>query len=68
MEEKLKQLVEATGTTVGLPDLRAGQKVKIIGLGKRFSGTYFVIKTTHTINDSGYVTKFTARREKGEDE
>jgi phage protein D len=63
MEEKLRQLVEATGTTVGLPNLRAGQRVRILGLGARFSGTYFVIKTTHTINDSGYVTKFTARRE-----
>lgn len=66
MEERLKQMVEATGTTVGLPELRAGQRVRIVGLGARFSGTYFVIKTTHTISDSGYVTKFTARREQGE--
>ncbi|HEX6322440.1 MAG TPA: hypothetical protein VFZ36_01840, partial [Vicinamibacterales bacterium] len=63
---RLKQLVEASGTTVGLPNLRAGQRVRIVGLGARFSGTYFVIKTTHTINNSGYVTKFTARREEGE--
>lgn len=68
LEDKLKQLVEATGTTVGLPNLRAGQRIRIVGLGARFSGTYFVIKTTHTINNSGYVTKFTARREQGEAE
>ena len=55
LSDRLKQLVEATGTTVGLPDLRAGQRVRIVGLGARFSGTYFVTKTTHTINDSGYV-------------
>jgi phage protein D len=67
MEEKLKQLVEATGTTIGLPDLRAGQHVRIVGFGARFSGTYFVTKTTHTISDSGYTTKFTAHRERGED-
>jgi Bacteriophage probable baseplate hub protein len=67
MEEKLKHLVEATGTTIGLPDLRAGQRVKIVGLGARFSGTYFVTRTTHTVNDSGYLTKFTGRREQGED-
>jgi phage protein D len=66
MEERLKQLVEATGTAIGLPDLRAGRRVKIVGLGARFSGTYFVTKTTHTISDSGYITKFTARREQGE--
>jgi phage protein D len=56
-------MVEANGTTVGLPDLRSGQQIVIRGLGARFSGIYFVIKTTHTINDNGYVTKFTARRE-----
>ncbi|MFB9240319.1 phage late control D family protein [Massilia antarctica] len=67
LSEKLKQMVEATGTTVGLPDLRAGRRVRIKGLGARFSGIYFVIKTTHTINDSGYLTKFTARREQGEE-
>lgn len=63
LSERLKQMVEATGTTVGLPDLRSGQKIKIVGLGARFSGIYFVTKTTHTLNDSGYLTKFTARRE-----
>lgn len=66
LSERLKQLVEATGTTVGLPDLRSGQRIRIRGLGARFSGTYFVMKTTHTLNDSGYVTKFTARREDGD--
>lgn len=67
LSDKLKELVEATGTTVGLPNLRAGQRVRITGLGLRFSGTYFVVKTTHTLNDSGYQTKFTARREKPEE-
>src|SRR5579872_3264561 len=68
VSDRLKQLVEATGTTIGLPNLRAGQRVRIRNLGARFSGTYFVVKTTHTINDSGYFTKFTARREQGESE
>ena len=36
---------------------------KIDGLGARFNGTYFITDTTHTLNDSGYVTKFNARRE-----
>ena len=63
LSERLKQLVEANGTTVGLPDLRAGQNILIKGVGARFSGRYFVTKTTHTINAEGYRTKFTARRE-----
>ena len=53
----------ATGTCVGLPDLRTGQRVRIKGVGSRFSGTYFVTETTHTIGDQGYSTNFTARRE-----
>ena len=61
--ERSKDLIKASGTCVGLPDLRAGQRVKISGLGSRFSGEYFVTDTTHTINDSGYITKFNARRE-----
>lgn len=63
LSERLKGMVEANGTCVGLPDLRAGQQVHVKGLGARFSGVYFVTKSTHTINDSGYQTKFTARRE-----
>jgi hypothetical protein len=37
--------------------------VAITGIGARFSGLYFVTATTHTIDDSGYVTEFNARRE-----
>lgn len=58
-----REIVKASGTCVGLPDLRAGQLVQIEGVGSRLSGTYFVTDTTHTINDSGYITKFNARRE-----
>lgn len=63
MAERLRQLVEANGTCIGLPDLRAGQQMQIRGLGARFSGLYFVTKTTHTIDDNGYQVKFVARRE-----
>jgi uncharacterized protein len=63
LSDRLKQMVTATGSTIGLPDLRAGKRVKITGLGSRFSGTYFVTETTHTLDDTGYSTRFTARRE-----
>jgi phage protein D len=63
LKDRHKEMVKASGTCVGLPDLRAGRKVIIEGLGSRFSGTYFITKSIHTINDSGYVTKFDARRE-----
>jgi phage protein D len=57
-------LVEAKGKTIGVPDLRAGVKVQLKGLGQRFSGTYLVTSTTHTIGDGGYTTDFSARMEK----
>lgn len=63
LKDRLKEIVKASATCVGLPDLRAGRKVQLAGMGARFDGTYFVTDTTHTINDSGYVTKFNARRE-----
>lgn len=61
--DRQKEMVKAQATCIGLPDLRAGQRVRITGVGARFSGTYFVTDTTHTINDSGYLTRFNARRE-----
>jgi phage protein D len=58
-----KRMVRATGTTVGLPLLRAGSKIEIPNVGSRLSGIYFVTATTHTWNSSGYTTRFEARRE-----
>lgn len=59
----LKGLVRAGGSTVGLPELRAGRFVQIEGLGQRFDGKYLLTDTSHTIGDSGYQTTFNARRE-----
>lgn len=58
-----QELVKATGTTIGLPHLRAGSRVRLANIGSRVSGEYFVTETTHTFNQSGYMTKFVARRE-----
>ena len=63
LQERQKEMIKASGTTVGLPDLRAGHRVYIEGIGARFTGTYFVTETTHTISDNGYITRFRARRE-----
>lgn len=58
-----KDLVTASGSTVGLPELRAGRPVYIRGLGRQFSGRYLIIKTIHTIGSGGYTTQFDARME-----
>jgi phage protein D len=67
LRNQLRNIIKANSTTVGLPDLRAGRKVFIDGLGDRFSGTYFVTDTSHAIGDSGYQTSFNARREEEEE-
>jgi len=56
-------LIEAKGKTVGLPSLRSGNKIRIVGLG-RYDGLYHVTSTTHTLGDGGYTTDFSARKEK----
>jgi phage protein D len=58
-----QELVTVKGSVVGLPRLRAGSRVLIDGIGSRLSGEYFVTETTHTLGGSGYITRFTARRE-----
>ncbi|MBI3785376.1 MAG: phage late control D family protein [Deltaproteobacteria bacterium] len=63
LERIAKDMVKGSGSTVGLPDLRAGTVVEIDGLGDRFSGRYFVTATSHAIGDSGYTTQFECRRE-----
>jgi phage protein D len=63
LEQIAKDMVTATGSVVGLPDLRAGSVIHVDGVGDRFSGRYFVTGTTHTINDGGYTTRFSCRRE-----
>jgi phage protein D len=58
-----QELVKAQGTTIGLPNLRAGSRIRLANIGGRLSGVYFVTETTHTFNQNGYLTKFSARRE-----
>lgn len=58
-----RQMLTASGSTIGLPALRAGCNVRISGVGQRFSGSYFITSTTHSLSDSGYTTRFEARRE-----
>lgn len=76
LEDQSKKLIEARAMTVGLPDLRSGCNVEIIGFGvtsdgngnllgasSDFDGEYFVTESSHTIGGNGYQTEFSARRE-----
>lgn len=55
--------IRADGVCIGEPHLRAGIVVKIEGLGKRFSGLYYVTATEQSFSiGKGYRTRFAARR------
>ena len=58
-----RNTVTARGATLGTPDLRAGSKVEIIGLGPIFQGTYLIGSTSHHLGPGGYVTEFEAHLE-----
>lgn len=59
--DRALDLVQATGTTVGLPSMRPDAVVEVAGVGLRFSGNYYLVRVTHTLGPSGYTTSFTAR-------
>ncbi len=55
--------ITAEGTCIGDPQLRAGTVVKVDGVGKRFSGLYYLTSTEHRYSQrKGYRTTFIARR------
>ncbi|MDB9496272.1 contractile injection system protein, VgrG/Pvc8 family [Spirulina major CS-329] len=55
--------ITAEGTCPGLPTLRVAKVIEVKGVGKRFSGDYYVTATEHHYSQKfGYTTLFTARR------
>jgi phage protein D len=55
--------VEGEGLCIGRPELRPGALIELQGLGRRFSGVYYVISTEHSFTPAaGYRTAFTVRR------
>ena len=55
-------LVRGTGDTIGIPEIKPGIALNLIGLGKWFSGQYYVEKVRHNISTNGYKTNFTVSR------
>lgn len=56
------QFIQADGETVGNASLRAGEVVQLANLGARFSGPYYLCKVKHTIDDEGFRTQISCRR------
>jgi phage protein D len=62
LEAKALDFITASGSIIGTPGLKARSVVKLTGLGRRFSGPYYVTSVTHTIDSSGYRTDFQVKR------
>jgi uncharacterized protein len=61
LRERSYEFLTGMGQVIGLPDLRPGDNVELQGLGKRFSGLYYVRKVVHSLG-SGYLTQFEVRK------
>lgn len=60
--KKVREFMTADGQTIGLPRMRPGHYVDIVGLRPPFDGYYYVTKTVHSLDASGYKTQFSVRR------
>lgn len=60
--KKVREFLTADGSVIGLPKLRPGVHVDIVGFRPPFDGFYYVTKTVHSLDSSGYRTQFSLRR------
>ncbi len=61
LRERAYSYLTGSGQVIGIPDLRPGDNIELQGLGKRFSGEYYVTKVEHSLGGSGYLTQFEVR-------
>jgi phage protein D len=55
--------ITGEGTCLGNSKVQAGKVIEITGVGKKFSGLYYVTATSHRYSqDGGYRTQFTVGR------
>ncbi len=62
LNQSVSEFITGEGRCIGNPDIKAGRVVELKGLGKRFSGLYYVVSCTHSIGSRGYHAVFSVRR------
>ena len=62
---RTNEKMTGSGSTIGNPRIRAGTVICLTELGLRFGGLYRVTSATHSIDGSGYKTRFDVRKEIG---
>jgi phage protein D len=62
LAKRTNDLVKGEGETFGFPELLPDTTIALAGLGSKFSATYYVTKTVHRYDTSGYRTRFSIER------
>ncbi|MGE0707930.1 MAG: phage late control D family protein [Planctomycetota bacterium] len=61
--ERALDAVQGRGTCLGNTKLKPGQVIELVGMGKMWSGQYYVTAATHILHPSaGYTTEFRVAR------
>jgi uncharacterized protein len=58
LKSKMQQYLKGEGETFGSTALLPDTMIRITGLGQKFSRDYYVVKTVHRYDSSGYRTRF----------
>lgn len=61
LNERAQEFVTGEGECIGLPELLPDTNITLGKLGTPFSRTYYVEKTTHKVDGSGYRTRFSIK-------
>lgn len=62
LEERKNDLFKGEGETFGMPELLPDTGIRLDGLGQQFNHSYYVTKTVHRYDTSGYRTRFSVER------
>jgi len=62
LAKRNENLITSDLVSVGNPSVSPGMTVNVDKVGARFSGTYYVEKTKHSIKQNGYITTLKLRR------
>lgn len=62
LERKNNNLLTGTCECVGDPDYIPGTVVEVEGVGKKFSGKYYITGVRHSIGDGGYTASLEVRK------
>ena len=62
LAQRKNDLLKGEGETFGMPELLPDTGIALTGLGDQFSASYYVTKTVHRFDTSGYRTRFSVER------